>query len=84
MRPSSVLRVLVVVWALISIGVGVLAFAVVNSITGGSVSAAAKEAFETIPEAIMMTMGFNGSPLIVDVAYWLILALAVFATFRSK
>lgn len=76
-------RVLIVAWALISVGLGVLAFAVVRG-AGGSFSAAAHEAFETIPEAVMQTMGFDGSPLLVDVAYWLALTTAILLAFRRK
>lgn len=74
-------RVLVAAWALVSVGLAALAFAAVKG-TGGSVGAAAYEAVETIPEAAMQMMGFNGAPLIVVVAYWLALAVAVLLTFR--
>ena len=75
------IRVLVVIWALVSVGLGALAFAAVKG-TGGSVGAAAYEAVETIPEAVMQTMGFRGSPLWVDVAYWLLLTAAVLFAFK--
>ena len=76
-------RVLIVAWALVSVGLGVLAFAAVKG-TGGSVGAAAYEAVETIPEAVMQTMGFDGSPVLVVVAYWLALTAAVLFAFKRK
>ncbi len=81
---TIIIRVLVVVWAIISIGMGVFAFSVVQNISDGHVGIAAQEAFETIPEAIMSMMGFNGSPWFVDVAYWLALAAALFFAFRRR
>ncbi|MBX9747067.1 MAG: hypothetical protein K2X34_09210 [Hyphomonadaceae bacterium] len=81
---TIIVRVLVVVWAIISIGMGVFAFSVVHNISDGHVGIAAQEAFETIPEAIMSMMGFNGSPWIVDVAYWLTLVAALFFAFRRR
>jgi hypothetical protein len=80
---KSLFRVLVVAWALVSVGLGVLAFAVVKG-TGGTVGAAAYEAVETIPEAVMQTTGFDGSPLFVVVAYWLALTAAAFFAFKRK
>ena len=74
-------RVLVVAWALASVGFGVLAFAVVKG-TGGSVNAAAYEGIETIPEALLQTMGFDGAPVLVVIAYWIALTAALFFAFR--
>lgn len=54
---TIIIRVIVVVWAIISIGMGVFAFSVVHNISDGHVGIAAQEAFETIPEAIMSMMG---------------------------
>lgn len=76
-------RIVVVAWALVSIGLAVLAFAAVAG-TGGSVGAAAYEAVETIPEAAMQMMGFDGSPLIIVVAYWFALITAVLFAFRRR
>jgi hypothetical protein len=84
MIAAKIARVLVAVWAFISIGIGLLAFAVVSTTTGGSVGAATREAFETIPEAVMMGMGFDGSPLLVVLAYWLTLTTAVLLAVRFK
>jgi spore maturation protein SpmB len=42
------------------------------------------EAVETIPEAVMQTMGFDGAPVLVIVAYWLVLAAALFFAFKRK
>jgi hypothetical protein len=78
-----VIRVLVVAWALTSVGLGVLAFAAVTG-TGGIAGAAMQEAFETIPEAMMQVMGFEGAPLVMVVTYWLALAAAVFVAFKPK
>jgi hypothetical protein len=76
-------RVLVVALALVSVGLAVLALAVVKG-TGGSIGAAAYEAVETIPEAVMQTMGFDSAPVFVIVAYWLVLAAALFFAFKRK
>ena len=81
---TIIIRVLVVVWTIISIGMGVFAFSVVHNISDGHVGIAAQEAFETIPEAIMSMMGFNGSPWIVDLAYRLAPAAALFFAFRRR
>jgi hypothetical protein len=75
-------RVLVVAWALVSVGLGALAFAAVQ-VTGGGIGAAAYEAVETIPEAASQIMGFDGAPLVVVVVYWLALAAAVLLAFRQ-
>ena len=77
------IRVLIGAWVLISVGLGLLAFAVVNGTSGGA-AIAAREAFETIPEAIMQIMGFEGVPLPVVVAYWLALAAAVFLALKPR
>lgn len=77
-------RLLAAAWALVSAGVGVFAFSVVYNISDGHLPTAAREAFETIPEAIMNTMGFNGSPWFIDAAYWVVLAGAVFLAFRPR
>lgn len=74
-------RILVVIWALVSVGLAALAFAAVQG-TAGSLGAAAYEAVETIPEAVMQMMGFGGAPLIVVVLYWLALAVAVLWALR--
>ena len=76
-------RVLVVAWALTSVGVGGLAFAAVTG-TGGNASAASQEAFETIPEAIMQVMGFEGAPLVMVGTYWLALAAAIYFAFKPR
>ena len=81
---TIILRVLVVAWALISIGMGVFAFSVVYNVSDRHLPTAAQEAFETIPEAIMSMMGFNGSPWFVDVAYWVALVAALFFAFRDR
>jgi hypothetical protein len=80
---SVFLRVLVVAWALISVGLSALAFAAVTG-TGENIAAAAREAFETIPEAIMQVRGFEGAPLVLVVVYWLALAAALFLAFKPK
>lgn len=79
-----ILRVLVVVWALISIGMGVFAFSVVYNISNRHLPTAAREAFETIPEAAMSMMGFNGSPWFVTAGYWFALVAALFFAFRRR
>ena len=81
---TIILRVLVVAWALISIGMGVLAFSIVYNVSDGHLPTATQEAFETIPEAIMSMRGFNGSPWLVDVAYWVALVAALFFAFRRR
>jgi len=79
-----ILRVLVVAWALISVGMGVFAFSVVYNISDRHLPSATQEAFETIPEAIMSMMGFNGSPWFVTAVYWLALVAALFFAFRRS
>jgi hypothetical protein len=75
------LRLLVAAWALVSLGLAALAFAAVQG-TGGSLGAAAYEAVETIPEAAMQMMGFDGAPVVIVVLYWLALILAVLWALR--
>lgn len=77
-----ILQVLVLVWTLASLGLGILAFTVVRGI-GGSLSAAAQEAFETIPEAAMQAAGSDGAPIGLTIAYWLALATAIFRATRG-
>jgi hypothetical protein len=77
------LRVLVTAWAVITLGVGVLAFAVVSG-TGGGIGVAAREAFETVPEAIMQVMGFEGAPIVLVALYWLALAAAVYVALKPR
>lgn len=72
-----------IIWALVSVGIGALAFAVVLG-TGGSLGAATTEALETVPEAAMQMMGFSGSPLWLVVVYWLTLLGALFFVFRRR
>lgn len=79
-----ILRILVAIWALISVGMGVFAFSVVYNVSDRHLPTAAQEAFETIPEAAMSMMGFNGSPWFVDVAYWVALVAALFFVFRRR
>ncbi|HVK80841.1 MAG TPA: hypothetical protein VM915_09520 [Verrucomicrobiae bacterium] len=66
------MRATLIIWALVSVGLGALAFAVVLG-AGGSLGAATNEALETIPEAAMQMMGFSNSPFWPVVAYWLTL-----------
>lgn len=80
---QTLVRALVGSWAHISVGLGVLAFAVVEG-TGGNTGIAAREAFETIPEAVMQMMGFAGSPLLLVIAYWLALSASVLLAFRRN
>lgn len=73
----NILRAIVWIWALVSIGMGALAFAVVHG-TGGGLGPALAEAFETIPEAAMQLVGSERAPIWIIVAYWLALASALF------
>lgn len=76
-----IVRLLVGVWALISVALGALAFSVMIGYDT-TIIVAVKEAFETIPEAVLMTLGFDGAPFAVTVAYWLALAGAVYFAFK--
>lgn len=78
---TLLIRFLVVAWAVVSVAIGVLAFFVVTGY-GNGVDAALYEGLETIPEALMTTVGFRGAPVAVTVAYWLALIAAVFFAFR--
>jgi len=80
---KTIVRAILIIWALVSVGIGALAFAVVSG-TGASVGAAANEAFETIPEAAMQMMGFGGSPLWLVIVYWLALVGGLLLTFRRR
>jgi hypothetical protein len=80
---KNFVRVLVIAWTLASVGLGVLAFAVVQG-TGGGVEQAAYEALETVPEAVMQAMGFAGAPAWVVIAYWIGLAAALVVAFKRK
>lgn len=73
----NILRTLVWIWALVSIGLGALAFAVVHG-TGEGFGPALTEAFETIPEAATQLVGSERASIWIVVAYWLALALALF------
>jgi hypothetical protein len=77
----NIFRVVVVCLTAASIGIGLLAFAVVNSSNAG-LDAAVKEGFETIPEAVMMIMGFKTAPLVVTIGYWIALIALLFLAFR--
>lgn len=46
--------------------------------------AALYEGFETIPEALMMMCGFGGSPVWVDVLYWIIPVVVLLFAFRAR
>ena len=76
-------RVIVLLWALASIGLSALAFSVVRG-TGGDIAAAAQEAAETIPEAAVQLVGYAGAPIWLTVAYWLALAAALYLSFRPS
>ena len=78
-----IVRLLVGAWALISIILGALAFFVMIGYDT-TIVVAVKEAFETVPEAVMMKLGFEGAPLAVTAAYWVALVGAVYFAFKSK
>ncbi|HVK80197.1 MAG TPA: hypothetical protein VM915_06250 [Verrucomicrobiae bacterium] len=80
---KNVLRVVLGLLALATLALGALAFAVVLG-TGDGFGAAAHEAFETVPEAAMQMLGFDGSPLWVDVTYWTALIGGLVFVFRRK
>lgn len=80
---KNFVRAIVIIWAVASVGIGALAFAVISG-TGGSLGAATNEAFETIPEAAMQMMGFGGSPPWLVVAYWFVLIGSLLFVFRRR
>lgn len=80
---KNVVRVVLVLLALATLALGALAFAVVLG-TGGGLGAAAHEAFETVPEAVMQMLGFDGSPLWVDIGYWAALIGGLVFAFRRR
>ena len=71
-------------WAVFSIVVGVLVFAILRSTYNSDIYSAGIEAIETIPESIVMRLGFSGSPLFVDIGYWILLIISIFLAFSAR
>lgn len=42
------------------------------------------EGFETIPEGLLMAMGMRGSPVWVDVLYWVLIVVALLAAWKNS
>lgn len=78
------LRAIVGLWAIGSVALGVMVFLAMTGGYGASAGAAAYEGLETIPEFLMVAAGFKGSPVLVDVGYWLALGASVVIAFGRR
>lgn len=83
-----IVRIITALWAFGSVGVGALAFIVVHSelkqFNSGPGFAPWREAIETIPEAVMMTVGFKGAPWPVTAFYWGVLFVSLFFAWKPR
>ena len=78
------IRMLVLLWLLASLGLTIVVVGAMRQGYEQSWADALYEGFETIPEALMMGLGFSDSPLWIDAAYWLVLIICVIWAFSNR
>jgi len=81
---STILKFLSALWLTFSIGL--LGIVSLSLYSGHDLDfgTALYEGFEVIPEAIFMLIGFDGSPMVADLIYWICLFAGIFTAWRGR
>lgn len=78
-----IFRILALAWLVVSAALMALVAIAMRQGYKSNWPDALYEGFETIPEGLMMILGFRGSPVWVDVLYWIIPVLLLVFSFRT-